>query len=385
MKALKQLFPISLVMFSLTFYLSGCGSDPTPAETSGGGSSNSSSFLMGGSIQGTELNLVTAVTTLAGLATVSTPTGQDGTGTNARFALPYGITTDGTNLYIGDSGHLNIRKVVIATGVVTTLAGQAGTSGTTDATGTAARFQEPYGVTTDGTNVYVCDRGNHSIRQVVIATGVVTTIAGTSGTGNAGSTDATGAAASFSSPDGITTDGTNLYVSDTANNLIRQIVISTGVVTTLAGSGASGTADGTGTAATFSSPRLITTDGTNLYVVGSAVIRQIVISTAVVTTLAGSGSLGSTDDIGTAAEFNFPKGVATDGTNLYIGDSSNHTIRKIVISTGEVTTLAGTVSTTGSTDATGTSALFNFPRGITTDGTNLFIAEWINHTVRKME
>ena len=146
---------------------------------------------------------------------------------------------------------------------VTTFAGSS--QGSTDATGTSAKFANPNGVTTDGTNLYVVDQTNHKIRKIVISTGVVTTLAGAS-SGYADSTDGTGLSASFKEPAGITTDGTNLYVSDYANHRIRKIVISTGVVTTLAGSGSASFADGTGTSASFYSPMGITTDGTNLYV-----------------------------------------------------------------------------------------------------------------------
>jgi len=111
-------------------------------------------------------------------------------------------------------------------------------------------------------------------------------------------------------------------------------------------------------------------------------IRKIVISTGVVTTLAGS-SEGSTDATGTSARFNFPLGITTDGTNLYVADYSNHRIRKIVIDNGTVTTLAG--SSSGSTDATGTSASFNNPIGITTDGTNLYVADMYYHKILKIE
>ena len=104
---------------------------------------------------------------------------------------------------------------------VTTIAGTAGTHGTTDATGAAVRFYLPTGITTDGTNLYVTDGSNHTIRKIVIATGVVTTLACTPG--DAGSADGTGTAASFYNPSGITTDGTNLYVADTYNNTIRKI------------------------------------------------------------------------------------------------------------------------------------------------------------------
>jgi hypothetical protein len=274
---------------------------------------------LGGSIQGTELSLSTAVTTLAGSSWGST----DATGTSASFATPAGITTDGTNLYVADQSNSRIRKIVIDNGTVTTLAGSSW--GSTDATGTSARFYWPMGITTDGSNLYVADSGNNRIRKIVISTGVVTTLAGSS----SGSTDATGTSASFANPIGITTDGTNLYVADDGNNRIRKIVISTGVVTTLAGS-SNGFADATGTSAMFKFPYGITTDGTNLYVsdYGNHRIRKIVISTGVVTTLAGS-SQGSTDGTGTSATFDEPYGITTDGTNLYVAEVGEHKIRKI--------------------------------------------------------
>ena len=268
-------------------------------------------------------------------------------------------------------------------GAVTTLAGT-GSSGSANGTGTSASFNGPAGITTDGTNLYVADYGNHLIRKIVISTGVVTTLAGT---GSSGSADnSTGTSAGFNQPYGITTDGTNLYVAEYGNHLIRKIVISTGVVTTLAGTGSSGSANGTGTSASFYKPAGITTDGTNLYVADryNYLIRKIVISTGVVTTVAGTGSSGAANGTGTSASFDKPYGVTTDGTNLYVGDYYNYLIRKIVISTGVVTTVAGT-GLSGSANGTGTSASFHLPRGITTDGTNLYVTEGGNHLIRKIE
>ncbi|MFO1524496.1 MAG: hypothetical protein U1F16_00840 [Turneriella sp.] len=366
-KALQIIFSAALMLLWV-----GCGSDngnsAAAGSSSGGGCTPS---LIGGRTT-CPLTLSATVTTLAGNGVGNT----DATGTAALFNQPYGITTDGTNLFVADYSNHRIRKIVIATGVVTTLAGNG--VGNTDATGTAALFNFPAGITTDGTNLYVADQSNHRIRQIVIATGVVTTLAG-NGVGN---TDATGTAALFSGPSGITTDGTNLYVADQGNHRIRKIVIATGVVTTLAGNTA-GSTDATGTAALFSNPNGITTDGTNLFVAdrGNHRIRKIVIATGVVTTLAGN-TAGSTDATGTAALFNNPNGITTDGTNLFLADYTNHRIRKIVIASAVVTTLAG--NGVGNTDATGTSALFNQPFGITTDGTNLFVADTINHRIRKI-
>jgi hypothetical protein len=336
--------------------------------------------LMGGSMQGLELSLSKVVTKFAGTGSSGS---ADGTGTAASFQNPVGITTDGTNLYVADARNHLIRKIVISTGVVTTVAGT-GSSGSVDGTGTGASLNLPIGITVDETNLYVVEQDNNLIRQIVISTGVVTKVAGT---GSSGSADGTGTSASFNKPVGITTDGTNLYVGDSDNNLIRKIVISTGVVTTLAGTGSSGSVNATGTSASFNTPRGITTDGTNLYVADALnhLIRQIVISTGVVTTLAGTaGTSGSSNGTGTSASFYQPSGITTDGTNLYVGDGENHLIRQIVISTGVVTTLAGTGSS-GSVDGTGTGASFSRPYAVTTDGTDLYVSEYDNYLIRKIE
>ncbi|MBL0265618.1 MAG: hypothetical protein IPQ05_17560 [Leptospiraceae bacterium] len=193
---------------------------------------------IGGNILKTLSSLTAAVTVFAGPANGTTTNGTtDAAGTAARFLFPAEITTDGTNLYVADSGNHRIRKIVISTGVVSTLAGNG--SGNTDGTGTAALFNTPQGVTTDGTNLYVADSNNHRIRKIVISSGVVTTLAGSS----QGFLDGTGTAAQFFNPVGLTMDGTNLYVGDTSNHRIRKIVISSGVVTTLAGSATSGFLD----------------------------------------------------------------------------------------------------------------------------------------------
>ncbi len=291
------------------------------------------------------------------------------------------FTTDGANIFVADATNNKIRKIATPAGVVTTIAGS-GAPGAIDATGIAATFSNPNGVANDGTNIYVADTNNHKIRKIVISTGVVTTLAGS---GVPGAADATGALASFNSPYGLTSDGTSLYVADTTNNKIRKVVISSGVVTTLAGSGVPGSTDATGVAATFTNPSGVTNDGTNVYVAdrGSHKIRKIVISSGVVTTLAGSGATGSTDATGTAATFTNPSGVTYDSNNVYVADQNSHKIRKIVIASGIVTTLAGS-GVPGNTDATGTAATFNQPYGIVSDGTNLYVADTISNKIRKV-
>src|SRR5439155_1385320 len=196
------------------------------------------------------------VTTLAG--TAGTPGSTDATGTAARFRFPRDVATDGTgNVYVAELSNNTVRKITPAA-VVTTLAGTAGSVGSADGTGAAASFNFPSGVATDSAgNVYVADTSNNTIRKITPA-GVVTTLAGTAGT--TGSTDATGAAASFNFPQGVATDSAgNVYVADTLNNTIRKITPA-GVVSTLAGTAGTGSADGTGAAASFNSPVGVATD-----------------------------------------------------------------------------------------------------------------------------
>ena len=171
------------------------------------------------------------VTTLAGLAGTSGV--NNGTGDAARFSYPSRVAVDrGGNVYVADTDNFAIRKITPA-GVVTTLAGLAGTSGTNDGTGSLARFNQPFGVAVDAsTNVYVADTGNHAIRKITPA-GVVTTLAGLAGT--TGNTNGTGTAARFNGPAGIAVDGnTNIYVGDTYNHQLRKITPA-GVVTTVGG------------------------------------------------------------------------------------------------------------------------------------------------------
>ncbi len=334
---------------------------------------------MGGSIQGAALPRPAP-------AAVAGPRPRRPAGAAARFRYPFGITTDGIDVYVADMNNGAIRKVTIATGAVSTLAGAPGVVGSSDGTGAAARFSNPCGITTDGSNLYVADRGSHTIRKVAIAARTVSTLAGWPGA--EGSADGRGAAARFFHPYGIATDGTNLYVADMFGQTIRRVAIATGTVTTLAGSpGLIGSSDGRGAEAKFYYPSGITTDGTNLYVAdkNNHTIRKVAIATGTVTTLAGSvGTVGSSDGTGAAARFRYPEGITTDGKNLYVADSENHTIRKVAIATRAVTTLAGKAGVAKSADGTGAAARFFSPFGIATDGTDLYVADTYNHTIRRV-
>jgi len=256
------------------------------------------------------------VTTFAGQTTRGY---TDGTGTAAQFYYPSGIAIDTSgNLYVTEPNHNMVRKITPA-GVVTTLAGSL-TSGATDGTGTAARFNGPDGIDVDTSgNVYVADTNNNCIRKITSA-GVVTTFAGSTTTGNL---DGTGTAAQFRAPIGIAVDiSGNVYVADASNYRIRKIT-SAGVVTTFAGS-TQGTADGTGTAAQFTQLRGLTVDPTGtIYATDGSRIRKIT-STGVVTTA------GYAEGTGTAAQFDWPYEVASDGSGvLYVAEANNTRIRKV--------------------------------------------------------
>jgi sugar lactone lactonase YvrE/chitodextrinase len=326
------------------------------------------------------------VTTIAG--TAGDRDILDGIGPDARFSSTINLATDGSYLYVSEWADNVIRKMNLSTLEVTTFAGSAGVSGSADGTGLDARFNRIYGLAVAGDSLYVCDDNNSTIRKIVLTTGEVSTFAGTAG--ESGSADGIGGDAGFNRPAGMTTDGTNLYVCDSYNKTVRKIVIATREVTTLAGTaGVVGSADGTGPAASFRQPMAIATDGTNLYVAETSnyTIRKIVIATAEVTTLAGTaGVTGSTDGTGADARFNFyDTQLAINGTTLYFADSTNYTIRSIDTVTGEVTTLAGTAGSSGSSDGTGADARFTSCYGLVFVNSKLYTCEWANSIIRKIE
>ena len=293
--------------------------------------------------------------------------------------------TNGTTSYFSSSANPTPQSGTCPgqlIGIVTTLAGS-GVAGFVDSTGTAAQFNYPYGVVVDSSGTaYVADTSSNSIRKITLA-GVVTTLAGS---GVAGSTDGTGTAAQFNSPVGVAVDSSGtIYVADSGNNRIRKITPA-GVVTTLAGSGVAGSTDGTGTAAQFNYPNGVAVDSSGTAYVAdtnSQRIRKITLA-GVVTTLAGS-AVGFADGTGTAAQFYWPYGVAVDSSGtVYVADTYSHRIRKIT-QAGVVTSLAGS-STQGFADGTGTSAQFNYPNGVAVDSSGtVYVADSRNQRIRKIQ
>jgi len=324
----------------------------------------------------TELGVVT---TLAGDGTYGF---NDGAATAAKFSLPQGVAIDASgNIYVADSENNSIRKVTSA-GVVTTIAGD-GTFGYADGMGTAAKFSGPRGIAIDNKdNLYIADTDNNRIRKIA-PSGEVTTLAGN---GTAGFANGTGHEVQFDTPIGVTVDTSgNVYVADTGNNQIRKITPS-GVVTTLAGSTTAGYKDGDVTVALFNLPYAVTVDTSgSKYVADSQnnLIRKITPS-GVVSTLAGDISFGFVDGTGTHTKFNFPDGIAVDNSgNLYVADRANNRIRKVTPS-GVVTTLAGN-SRADFKDGTGTNATFNLPVGIAVGSSgDIYIGDQGNHRIRKL-
>lgn len=266
--------------------------------------------------------------------------------------------------------------------LVSTMAGS-GTSGFANGAGTVASFSGPQGVAVDSSgNVYAADLGNQAIRKIT-SSGVVSTLAGT---GAQGFANGPGTSASFSNPTGAAVDSAgNVYIADTGNHAIRKIT-STGVVSTLAGTGISGFVNDSGTAASFNNPNGVAVDGMGtVYVAdtGNHVIRKIT-SSGVVSTLAGNGVAGFLNGAGSAAMFNAPRGVAVDSAgNVYVGDTQNNAVRKIT-SSGMVSTLAGS-STSGFANGTGTAATFNAPRGVAVDiAGSVYVADLGNQAIRKI-
>lgn len=316
------------------------------------------------------------VTTLAG----STSGYLDGLGLAARFNGPSGVAADNNgNVFVADRINHRIRKVN-SEGVVSTFAGS-GVQGSLDATGTMAQFNYPTQLAIDlNGNLYVADAVNHRIRKISSA-GVVTTLAGSTD----GFTDGVGNAAQFYYPEGVAIDNAgNVYVADAGNHAIRKITAA-GVVTTLAGTGDFGFADGAGNVAKFYTPCAAAVDAAgNIYVTEKQGNRIRKVSpVGVVTTFAGNGNLGSADGPATQAEFNAPLAVTVDATGtLYVADAGNNRIRKITAG-GVVSSYAG--STSGYIDGLVATAKFFYPAGVcvANDGT-IFIGESGGHRIRRI-
>jgi sugar lactone lactonase YvrE len=324
--------------------------------------------------------LLGIVTTLAG----SSQGFADGTGAGASFNYPFGVALlSNGNIVVADTFNNRIRLVNPTSGVVTTLAGS-GSPAFADGTGTGASFYYPLSVAVLSNGIIVvADTFNNRIRLVNPTSGIVTTLAGSS---NYDFADGTGTGASFKRPGAVAVTSTDvIVVSDSDNHRIRLVTYPAGVVTTLAGSGNYDFVNGTGTGASFRLPRGLAVTSAGDIIVADAENNRIRLVTlaGVVTTLAGSGSPGSTDGTGTGASFASPTGVAvTSSGMLVVSEQGNHRIRLMTYPGGVVTTLAGSGSPAFA-DGTGVAASFNQPFGVAVTSSGVIVvADHYNHRIR---
>ena len=332
----------------------------------------------------------TVISTVAGSGSGGL-SGDDGPATAAELNFPFGVFVDsGGNLFIADFNNHVVRKVD-SNGTITTVAGTgaAGLSGD-DGVATAAQLNFPTGVFVDsGGNLFIADQTNHSVRKVDSG-GTITTVAGTGAAGFSGDNGAA-TGAQLNNPVGVFVDATgNLFIADATNNRVRKVA--GGTITTVAGTGAAGFSgdDGAATAAELDAPVGVSGDAAgNLFIADRSNQRiRKVDSGGTITTVAGNGGAGFSGDGGaaTAAQINEPNGVFADSEgNLFIADKNNDRVR-LVNAAGTITTVAGTGVAGFSGDAgPATSAQLDTPAGVAIDAVgNLFIADEVNHRIRKV-
>ena len=339
---------------------------------------------------------------------------QDGLGTNANFRSPFSaVADDSGKIYVADE--CLIRVMEYSTAAVTTLAGGGSPGGSAygiaDGVGSAATFIRAEGVALDlridSGILFVVDSRANLVRIVDVSTRMVTTLAGGGGEGGsaAGYANGIGRLALFKQPTGVAAEAGMVYIADNANNVIRVIVASTGSVTTLAGGFGSGTVaghlDAVGTAASFSEPYAVSTNGAGLLIVADSknnLLRAIDLASVAVTTIAGGGcenclTGGFVDGVGSAAMFAFPRGLVVAGDVAYVGDFINNVIRAVDLVTGTVTTLSGGGSPGGTqsgfADGVGTAALINgwgiallSPSTSDLDSSRIVLSDYFNNIVR---
>jgi sugar lactone lactonase YvrE len=341
--------------------------------------------------------LTTNISTFAGNGSGGF-SGDGGLATSAEMFIPFGIAVDSSNnIYIADSINGCIRKVTASTGNITTVAGIGGSGGFSGDGGaaTSAELESPQGVAVDSSgNLYIADTGNQRIRKVTASTGIISTIAGTGTSGYSGD-GGVPTNAKFHTPIGIAVDSTgNIYIADTNNNRVRWIQKSTGYIYTLAGTGTTGYSGngGSAAAALLSIPNGVAVDGSgNLFIAdtGNGSIRKVILSTNIISTVAGQGLGGFSGDGGlaTSAKMSSPEAVAVDSNgNLYIADTGNYRIRKVTKSTLLITTVAGNGTSGYSGDGgLATSAEMNMPQGIAVDSTfHFYLADTYNERIREV-
>ncbi|HEY3129906.1 MAG TPA: IPT/TIG domain-containing protein [Acidobacteriota bacterium] len=338
------------------------------------------------------------ITTVAGKDVFSI-SGDNGPATAAALSSPTGIVFDSANnLLIADTGFNAIRKVDAGNGVISTLSG-GNTFGFSGDGGPAinARLGIPYGIAVDGRgNLFITDSFNNRIRKIASSTGIITTVAG-NGLPNFSGDNGPAVASGLSGPSALAFDTAgNLFVADTGNSRIRRIDAATEIISTVAGSGQPGFSgdNGPATAASLNLPYGIAVDTAgNIFIADSFNnrIRKVDAGSGIITTVAGNGTAGFSGDGGfaTIASLSSPYGIAIDKAgNLFIADSGNHRLRKVIAGTGIVITVAGNGAGGGLGSFSGdnspaTGASLNFPHGLALDAAgNLFLADRFNNRIR---
>jgi trimeric autotransporter adhesin len=339
------------------------------------------------------------VTTIAGTGTEpdwGAFGGDGGAATWAQLYRPSSVAKDAAgNLYIADAQNGRVRRVDAETGIISTAAGGGALIGDGGAA-TAVQLRYPSGVEVDAAgNLFIADELDQRIRRVTAETGVITTVAGTGYAGFSGDGGpATAAALIF--PSGLAVDAAgNLFIADQGNHRVRMVAAATGVITTVAGTGTAGFGGdgGAATAAQLYYPSDVAVDTLgNLIVADDSNhrVRMVAAATGVITTVAGTGTAGFSGDAGMAAEaqLNYPTGVALDAVGrVFIADSYNSRVRMVDPSTGVITTVAGTgVSGFAGDGGPATEAWVSYPVGVHVDGAgNLLIVDGGNHRIRVVE
>ncbi len=297
------------------------------------------------------------------------------------FSAPYALTSNSMGtIFVADQVDNRIRKIS-PEGEVSTIAGIA-SSGFKDGLGIEARFNTPSGIAVDPQGfIYVSDQNNHSIRKIS-PSGEVITFAGSQ---KAGAENGRGAEARFKYPAGICIDARGfIYVADRGNHLIR-VISPEGLVSTLAGSGELGFADGNGGMAKFNAPTGIAVDNSGFIYVADQVNNRIrkISPAGVVSTVAGNGQFSNRDGTANQAAFRYPTALVFDSDeNLYVADQLNHSVRKISRS-GNVSTIK--LSSETDLKSGGGASILKNPSGIcfNKDG-NIVLADYHNHNIKEI-
>jgi DNA-binding beta-propeller fold protein YncE len=324
--------------------------------------------------------------------------GDGGPATRALLNGPFDVGFDaGGNLYLSDTFNHCIRRVDARTDIITTVAGcgEAGYSGD-GGPAARARFNEPYGIAVDKAgSIYVADRHNHCVRRIDGSSGIVTTFAGNGASGFGGD-DGPASRAPMVEPNGLALDPaqSRLYIADVADHRVRVVDLASAIIWTFAGTGeAEHMGDGgPATAAGIHGARAVkvAADGT-VYVLErqGSTLRAVDPHTGIITTIAGTGARAYSGDGGPAiaAAFNAPKELAIDRDgNLLVVDTENHAIRRVDLRTRTVVAIAGSGRQGGDGDGSpALAAALDRPHGaaVAADG-SIYIGDTNNHRIRKV-